>query len=87
MLEFVNFIKDCADILASTGIALVINDSLYDLELIYNQAFQELHTLSAVQVIVGIFSESISINSSSFICRGKRKRKKKENKLTTNRCN
>lgn len=50
MIEFVSFIKDCGDILASAGIALILNDSLYDLELIYNQAFQQLHTLSAVQV-------------------------------------
>jgi hypothetical protein len=40
MLEYVSFIKDSGDILASAGIALVLNDSLYDLELIYNQAFQ-----------------------------------------------
>lgn len=40
MLEFIGFIKDCGDILASTGIYLVLNDNLYDLELIYNQAFQ-----------------------------------------------
>lgn len=57
MLEFVSFIKDCADILASTGIALVLNDSLYDLELIYNQAFQEMHTLSPIQVLLCLFSE------------------------------
>lgn len=50
MLEFIGFIKDCGDILASTGIYLVLNDNLYDLELIYNQAFQEMHTLSALQV-------------------------------------
>lgn len=40
MIEFVSFIKDCGDILASAGIALILNDSLYDLELTYNQAFQ-----------------------------------------------
>lgn len=40
MLEFNNFIKDCSDILAGAGITLVLNDHLYDLELIYSQAFQ-----------------------------------------------
>lgn len=40
MLGYLNFIRDCGDILAQVGITLVINDSLYDIEDVYNQAFQ-----------------------------------------------
>lgn len=59
MLEFTNFIRDCADILADAGIAIVLDDTLYDLESVYNQAFQELNALSPMQVSHYFISENI----------------------------
>jgi CTP:phosphocholine cytidylyltransferase-like protein len=50
MLKFVNFIREDCDILAEIGVAIVVNDELYDIEFIYNQAFQEYNMLSSFQV-------------------------------------
>jgi hypothetical protein len=50
MLKFVNFIREDCDILAEIGVAIVVNDELYDIEFIYNQAFQEYNMLSPFQV-------------------------------------
>ena len=50
MLKFINFIREDCDILAEIGVAIVVNDELYDIEFIYNQAFQEYNMLSPFQV-------------------------------------
>ena len=52
MLAFTNFIRDSGDILADGGIAIMLDSALYDLESVYNQAFQEFQTLSPAQVLI-----------------------------------
>lgn len=59
MLQFTNFIRDSGDILADGGIAIILDSALYDLESVYNQAFQEYQTLSPVQVRLSIKLENI----------------------------
>ena len=51
MLAFINFIRDSGDILADGGIAIVLDSALYDIESVYNQAFQEFQTLPPHQQI------------------------------------
>ena len=50
MLSFTNFIRDCGEVLADGGIAIILDSALYDLESVYNQAHQEYETLSPLQV-------------------------------------
>ena len=50
MLNYTNFIRDCSQTLADAGIAIILDDTLYDLESVYNQAFQEINALSPMQV-------------------------------------
>ena len=50
MVDFNNFIRDCGEILADGGIAIVLDESLYDIESVYNQSHQEFTALSSVQV-------------------------------------
>ena len=52
MLAFTNFIRDSGDILADGGIAIMLDSALYDIESVYNQAFQEFQTLSPAQVLL-----------------------------------
>ena len=49
MLRFNNFIRDEAEALAGFGIMIVLEEQYYDLEAIFNQAFQEYQTLYPVQ--------------------------------------
>ena len=51
MLKFTNFIRDEDEQLANLGIMIVLESELYDLESIYNQAFQEYQSLSPLQKI------------------------------------
>jgi hypothetical protein len=50
MMKFINFIKEESETLVQLGIAIVIESDLYDLELIYNHAYQEYSMVSPIQV-------------------------------------
>ena len=80
MLEFTNFIRDCGEILADGGIAMILDSTLYDLESVYNQAFQEFQTLSPVQVSFLLFSKFTSRNKTQFILRGRRNKTRRRKK-------
>lgn len=51
MLQFNNFIRDEAETLADLGIMIVLESDLYDLESVYNQAYQEYVSLYPLQKI------------------------------------
>ena len=49
MLQFNNFIRDESETLADLGIMIVLESDLYDIESIYNQAYQEYVALYPLQ--------------------------------------
>ena len=85
MLKFINFIREDCDILAEIGVAIVVNDELYDIEFIYNQAFQEYNMLSPFQVVFCLSRKFNSIKSSMLILKGKLKINKITRSWTRNK--
>lgn len=58
MVVFNNFIRESAEVLADGGIAIVLDETLYDIESVYNEAYQEYMALSPIQVQLFIFRKS-----------------------------